>query len=199
MSDPLSVGDAFTVGVSFDLLGGYLLGRGLLASPLDIARRNTRLWGAGFNASEAISQIKSGVDGRLGLVSLALGFLLQAGGYVALLAGASLETGGGRAVLAVVWMAVAAIVGWLILRRVHRQRVHRLAVDVARGNPASGVMEDHPDADTLVALGRAMGYPFAEVTPEGNVADVNAYAKRYFGVNRTSRRYPHDLPAPQGT
>jgi hypothetical protein len=48
MSDPLSVGDAFTLGVSVDLLGGYLLGRGLLASPLDIARRNTRLWGVGL-------------------------------------------------------------------------------------------------------------------------------------------------------
>ena len=34
MTSPFSVDDAFTVGVSFDLLGGYLLGRGLLASPL---------------------------------------------------------------------------------------------------------------------------------------------------------------------
>jgi hypothetical protein len=137
MSDPLSVGDAFTVGVSFDLLDGYLLGRGLLASPLDINRRNTRWWGKGFNAAEAVSQIKSGVDGRLGLASLALGFLLQAGGYVALMAGANVDTGTERAVLAVVLMTVVGLAVTLIVQRVRGNLVRRLTVDVARSDPDS--------------------------------------------------------------
>jgi hypothetical protein len=39
VAGPFSVDDAFTVGVSFDLLGGFLLGRGLLASLGQIAQR----------------------------------------------------------------------------------------------------------------------------------------------------------------
>jgi hypothetical protein len=35
----LSITDLFTVGVGFDLLGGFFLGRGLLASPGEIVRR----------------------------------------------------------------------------------------------------------------------------------------------------------------
>jgi hypothetical protein len=59
MAVPLSVDDAFTVGVSFDLLGGYLLGRSLLASPSDIASRTIRptTIGQGFNGPEAVTHI----------------------------------------------------------------------------------------------------------------------------------------------
>jgi len=85
MTSPFSVEDAFTVGVSFDLLGGYLLGRGLLASPSEIAQRGSTRWG--WNPADMIGQIRAGADGRIGLVSVAAGFILQAGGYVALIAG----------------------------------------------------------------------------------------------------------------
>jgi len=70
VSIPVSVDDAFTVGVSFDLLGGYLLGRGLLASPSEIARRTTQIttWGHGFNAAEAVTHIRSRVDAVAGIL-----------------------------------------------------------------------------------------------------------------------------------
>jgi hypothetical protein len=81
MAAPFSVDDAFTVGVSFDLLGGFLLGRGLLAHPLQIAVRNTNVTmpGSRFNAAEAVNQIQSRADASVGLVSLGTGFLLSGG------------------------------------------------------------------------------------------------------------------------
>ncbi len=169
MSIPLSVDDAFTVGVSFDLLGGYLLGRGLLASPNEIAGRTTQLttWGQGFNAVEAVTHIRSRADARAGLISLGIGFALQGGGYVALIAGATVDTGPARAVLSVAFALVAAGVAFLAFRQVRWRLVKRLAVQVARANPGTGQMDELPDETTLVALGRALGMTVVEVTPSG--------------------------------
>lgn len=197
MASLFSIEDAFTVGVSFDLLGGYLLGRGLLASPLAIAVRTTRptMWGSSFNDAEAVSQIRSRADASAGLVSLAIGFLLQAGGYVALIGGATIDTGAVRAVWAVGLMLVAAALAYLGLRRDTKRRVLHLAVEVARSNPTTGQIDAYPDGQTLQALGRHLGFPFVEVTDQG-VVDLGAYAKRYFGVDRVGHRYPMEFPAP---
>jgi hypothetical protein len=197
MVDPLSVDDFFTVGVSFDLLGGYLLGRGLLSTPQSIARRNTNPFQASFNAAEAVSQVRSRADAQVGLVSLATGFVLQAGGYVAFIGGVPVRTGGGRAALAVVAAFVAAVVAWLVLQRIQQRLVIRHAIGVARANPMTGRMDDYPDAETLIALGHQLGFPrFVEVSPSGVMGDESAYAREHFGVERVSRRYPAHFPVP---
>jgi hypothetical protein len=194
MADPLSVDDLFTLGVSFDLLGGYLLGRGLLASPLDIARRNTSLFGQGLNASEAASQIRSRADAFVGLLSLAVGFLLQAGGYVALIAGATVHTGATRAALAVGLALGGALIAWFVLQRVHQKRVLHLAVEVARADPLSGRFAEYPDGKTLMELGQQLGFPFVDIS--SGVPDLDGYGKRHFGVERVGWRYPAQFPAP---
>ena len=197
MAVPLSVDDAFTVGVSFDLLGGFLLGRGLLAHPLQIASRNIHVTvvGSGFNAPEAVAQIESRADAFAGLISLAIGFLLQAGGYVVLIAGAKIDKGLGRAAFAVLLAVLAAGIAFFVFRRLRDGWVLSLAVNVARANPFTGCMEEHPDGDTLVALGRQLGFPFSEVNKRG-VAPITPYAKKYFGVDQVTRRYPFEMPAP---
>jgi hypothetical protein len=196
MASPFSVEDAFTVGVSFDLLGGLLLARGVLASPLQIAVRTTRptMWGNSFNNAEAASQLRSRADASAGLISLAIGFLLQAGGYVALIGGAKIDTGAVRALWAVGLMIAAAALAYLAFRKDHERRVLRLAVEVARSNPVTGQTEDDPDRGTLYALGSALGYPGVDVTPQG-VVDLDGYARRHFGV-RVGQRYPIEFPAP---
>jgi hypothetical protein len=197
VSFPLSVDDAFTVGVSFDLLGGFLLGRGLLAHPAQIANRNTHVTvvGSGFNAPEAMAQIEARADAVAGLTSLGVGFLLQAGGYVALVAGAHVETGIGRAALSVVLMLVAAGLAAIAFRRLRWHRILRLTVDVARANPFSGHLEPYPDGQTLLALGRQLGFGFIEATKEG-VTPIGPWAKMHFGVEEVTTRYPFDMPAP---
>ncbi len=197
MVSPLSVDDAFTVGVSFDLIGGYLLGRGLLASPLQIAARTTRptTWDSSFNDAEAVAQIESRADALLGLLSVAVGFSLQAGGYLALIAGATIDTGLVRALGAAVLMVLAAVVAYLGVRANRATQVKRVAVSVARANPTTARMEADPDALTLYNLGRQLGYPFIDVTPEG-VVDYAAYARRYFDVDRVGQRLPMGFPSP---
>jgi hypothetical protein len=197
MTDPLSVDNLFTVGVSFDLLGGYLLGRGLLSTPGEIARRNTNPFQASFNAAEAVSQVRSRADAQVGLVSLMIGFLLQAGGYVALIAGVKVKTGGERAALAVGLALAVALAASLVFRRIQRRLVIRNAVEVACANPMTGLRDDHPDGETLVALGPQLGFPrFIEVSKDGILGDMNAYGKQHFGVERVSRRYPAHFPSP---
>ncbi len=197
MTIPLSVDDLFTVGVSFDLLGGYLLGRGLLASSLDIARRNTSLFGRGFNAPEAVSHIRSRADAVAGLLSLAIGFLLQAGGYVTLIAGATVDTGAIRALAATGLALGAFLVAFLVFRRIQVRLVCHYTVQVARANPMTGLMDAHPDGETLIALAHQLGFPrFIEVLPDRTMGDMDAYAREHFGVERVAQRYPADLPVP---
>lgn len=183
MANPFSVDDLFTVGVSFDLLGGYLLGRGLLATPLDIARRTQTLVGA--NPPEMVSQIEARADGQAGLIALLAGFLLQAAGYLALIAGVKVNTGGGRAALAALLALLAAVIAWLVIGRVRQRLLRRLVVDVARANPQTDNMEQYPDAQVLVSLGCHLGIGFDSDINDAQA--VQAYARNHFGVGQVSR------------
>jgi hypothetical protein len=141
-------------------------------------------------------QLRSRADAFVGLISLAIGFVLQAGGYVALIAGATIDTGATRAVLAVGLMLVAALIGWLVLREVRLGRVRRLVVGVARADPASGLMNPYPDGRTLLVLSQLLGFPFFETSAKG-VPDLDAYAKRHFGVEQLWWRPPTQVPPPR--
>ena len=191
MTSLLSVDDSFTVGVSFDLLGGYLLGRGLLASPAEIARRGSTYWG--WNSAETIGEIRAGADARIGLLSLAVGFILQAGGYVALIAGASVRTGGLRAGLAVALAFVTAVAWWRVLQYLHSRIVKHLVVNVARANAISGELGEIPDGGKLLALGQELGFLLTEVPGPGNPGVLDRYAERYFGVERVENQVPDEV------
>jgi hypothetical protein len=95
-------------------------------------------------------------------VSLGVGFVLPAGGYVALIVGASVQTGAVRAVLAVGIAAVAALAWWWRVGHVHSRLVKCLVVNVARANPVSGELGEHPDAGVLLALGQELGFLLTE-------------------------------------
>jgi hypothetical protein len=185
MANLLSVDDLFTVGVSFDMLGGYMLGRGLLAGPLDIARRTQTLIGS--NPPERVSQIEARADGQVGLILLFVGFLLQASGYVALIAGAQIKTGADRTMLAVALALAAASAAWLMVRWIRPRMLRRLAVEVARANPQTNSMDIDPDASTLLSLGHHLGYPIDGTSPKDTRA-AEAYARKHFGITHLSRR-----------
>jgi hypothetical protein len=185
-----SVDDAFTVGASFDLVGGYLLGRGLLASPSEIARRGGTYWG--YNAAETISQVKAGADARVGLTSLGIGFMLQAGGYVALIAGARVDTGAWRAIASVA-LSLVVSTGWYWALRGGRLRiVKRLCVGVARASRPSGGLAEAPDGVKLLALGQELGYLASEAPGIDNPGMLARYAKQVFGVDRVENQVPSE-------
>src|ERR1700675_2125661 len=98
--------DLFAVGSGLDIAGGYLLARGLIASPGAIMRRSLAN-GRFFSPSEIASQLSDKVDATVGLISLGCGFATQAVAY-ALLAGgfASSSTG---------WVASVVALGTAVL------------------------------------------------------------------------------------
>lgn len=188
MSSLFTVDDVFVVGVSFDLLGGYLLGRGLLVSPSQISQRGTTHWG--WNSADMIAHIRGVADARLGLCSLAIGFALQAGGYVALIAGEHVAVSALRAVGSVLLAILAAFAWSLVLRRAHTPVVKRLAVSVARADSTTGGLAEFPDYRRLLALGQELGYYLAkdEVPGPGNPGAMDRYARRCFGVEHVTNR-----------
>jgi len=158
---PFSLGDVFIVGVAFDLLGGFYLARGLLAKPRDIARRTATL--AGGNPTAAASQIEAGADGRVGLLSLAVGFLLQAGGYVAEVAGVTVSTDLERTLVAVALASVAAVTAVLLARSPRRRFARRLAINVARYDWTEQSMVELPDFNMLAWYSNELGFSIAGI------------------------------------
>ena len=152
----LSLADLFIVGVTFDVLGGYYLARGLLAQPRDIARRTASLFGG--NPETPASQVAAGADARIGLVSLTIGFALQAGGYVADVAGATVATGFAETIFAVAIAAAAVLAALVAARPIYRRKVRGLAIGVARLDSATGELVALPDHNVLVQLADALGF-----------------------------------------
>jgi|ERR1700730_5012487 len=125
----LSVEDAFTTGVAFDLLGGYLLARGLLSDPRDMAHRASTL--VGYNGAIVEREVRARIDGVTGIATLGLGFLLQFGGYVALIGGAKLTTTDAEAALLAVGVAVVLVaVAVLVLVPVRSRLADKLRPEV---------------------------------------------------------------------
>jgi hypothetical protein len=170
MSSLISIDDAFVVGVSCDLVGGVFLARGLLAKPVKIAERASTIVGASPPVMAGL--IKARADGEFGIAALALGFLLQAGGYLALVGEVRVSSGGIRPSLAVALALIVA--GALCLLAAHilpmRIRAHVRAVARVR-------RPDEPKR-TMALIGKSLG--FGDVDSEDPKA-VDDYVRRHFG------------------
>jgi hypothetical protein len=165
--------DLFVVGVGFDVAGAWLLARGLLAGPAEIALRTASLWGG--NPATTASQLEDRLNGTLGVASLILGFSLQAVAY-GIVVGHDDLSGGNWIGVAI--SAVAPIAALLLFDRITRpRRLRRLIVDIARYDVSERRMRDRPKAKTIVELATACGYP------EPSVGDQE-YARDHFGVER---------------
>lgn len=126
----LSVTDLFAVGLALDLVGAYLLSRGLLASYPTLALRAGTYWDG--NPHVAADLAEDRVDGRFGVAYLVLGFTLQAVGYVLDLAlSPSTEGSLGRAGVAL-GLALSTGAGALLLwRRKRREHLKRTLLEMA--------------------------------------------------------------------
>jgi hypothetical protein len=73
------VQDLFVAGLSLDIVGAWLVARGLLASPYELALRTASLWNG--NPATTWAQIEDRIRGLIGVTALLPGFLVQAAGY----------------------------------------------------------------------------------------------------------------------
>lgn len=172
--DHLTLNDLFVVGLALEITGGWLLGRGLLASPLDLARRAGAFMGA--NPHAVVSAAENKVDGAFGLGALLGGFAVQAVGYFLIIGnGGGDEIGWCRALVAAglgMLAAVALLVAWM---RSRRRLVLRTLRGPARYDVNSGEMVDIPFAWALCSYAEALGCHRRE--GEDNLA----FARRVYG------------------
>lgn len=191
----VSIDDLFVVGIALDLIGGYLLARGLLSSPGDIGRRTNASAPrpSELNHHEASGHVQDRANGEIGLWTLGMGFVLQAAGYLLVIAGVPLRTGADRPLGAVVLGAIVAAVVLVGLRRLRRRRVRSLMVKVARFDSMSGELMDAPEGETLVMLGETIGLRLDKRRDEAWPDAVDRYARENFGV-RTGTRKALRLP-----
>lgn len=178
--------DLFAVGLGFDIAGAYLLARGLLAAPAEIARRSIGL--PGFDPLLVINQARDRVDGRIGLFALLSGFFLQAVAYTLTLGGLGGGDGSlGRAIVAGALCALAAALVLLPWKATKERLLFRTLVGVARFNYEQRPMteSDKPYAGTLAFFAEELGYRIQAGE------SVPAFAKRVFGVEVKPQRVSH--------
>lgn len=178
MTDPLTAGDLFAAGVAVDVVGAYLLGRGLLSSPAVIARRAGPRWNGW--AADVVTRSEDRVDATAGIAALLVGLLFQGGGYVASLAGASGSKGWPEAFVALGFGFVAGIATLEVAKRSRSRRLKRFLVTMARLGER-GEVSARPSARRLFQFGMELDVPAtkAEVAPGG----MRAYVARVFGVS----------------
>jgi hypothetical protein len=182
-----STADLFAVGIGFDIAGAYLLGRGLVAaSPSKImSRAGSRL---GYSGPIAMSQLSDRLDGRAGLASLVVGFLLQAAGYACAQGGwgTSRSRGPTAALVAVLCAAVPVLLVLFSWKAIRPGALRRGAVGIACVNPfMPGVVRNRPYAPMLQHFGEELGYP--HVPDETSVQ----YVERVFNVPNAIPTGPH--------
>jgi hypothetical protein len=171
--NPLGLGDLFALGVGLDIGGGYLVARGLIASPGDILRRT--LNGEDFFLPDVVaSQITDKADAISGLFALLSGFLIQVAAYaLAPLTSSTLRgsptAGNLRSALLVLVAALVgvgvALLGWRLVRwKIISKTIVAIAIDpLTLGSDferveRSAVEPLLPSGTRLVLLGSQFGY-----------------------------------------
>lgn len=164
----------------FEIVGAYLLARGLLTDPRSIAVRATT---RAFDVPTARSNAEDRVDASYGLACIGLGLALQVVGLLLVLANGSTVVGRS-------FGAIAAAVGVLLAaaglacagyRLTRTRRVKRLLVEIASFELYGDDVLEHPQADLL----RWLGEDFGEAARD-NESDED-YCRRVFGVETFHR------------
>jgi hypothetical protein len=171
----LSVEDLFLAGIGCDIAGGYLVSRGLLAPIPQLATLGGTMFA--LERPRAPFAVEDRIRGSVGLVTLVLGFALQAVGYALLLSNTRVRYGSEEAIIGV---GIALALGLLIPLAESRVRPwwrDRILVRVARFDYEGGHAPlERPVAHVLRAFGEQTGRPL--LTDEDDVA----YCARVFGV-----------------
>lgn len=178
----LSYYDLFPVGLGLDLAGATLLARGLFTRPDEFARRFI----ASRNSFNRFS-VRAAED-RADVAAVAVlfcGFLAQGIGYVLYIGGAQSKTHGGTArLLAIAFLIVGFLAGFLIPYLTRPRRVHRFLTAFAQYD-SRGTKHELPLSEELLGYAVVMeehvrheDYP--HVRGSGN--ELTGEARRYWRV-----------------
>jgi hypothetical protein len=150
----LSYYDLFPAGLGLDLAGATLLARGLFTHPDEFARRMvaSRNTFSRFNVRAA--------EDRADVVAVGIlfaGFLAQGVGYVLYIGGAQSKTHGGTVrLVAIAFLILGFLVGFLIPYLTRRRRVCRFLIALARYDNR-GTRHELPLSEELWGYAVVMG------------------------------------------
>lgn len=177
----LHVDYLFLVGLGCDIAGAYLLAEGLLLPVLQIRSLSSTF--VGFNPAEVRARLDDKIDGRFGMSSLVVGFVIQVIGYAVSL---GVSSGPARSwTFAAIGILLAAITFAIVLgaHRLARGRLQRRAlIELARYNN-HGKRMDKPYGALLLV--------FSDERPIEGETQAE-YAKRVWRVNDIIEGGPHD-------
>jgi len=181
--------DLFVVGLSLDLVGAYLLAKGLLASPSVFSIRSASFWGD--NPHVVVGSAEDRVDALFGLGALLAGFALQALGYFLALAIASSDDHSACDGLVALGLgaAVAAMV-LLVWRLTHDRVVLRTITEIARWEVTSS--NDPPQRTSDPDAGRLASYAQAWRGGKRSGETAADYLRREFGIESVRISDPED-------
>jgi hypothetical protein len=182
--------DLFVAGAGFDAAGALLLARGLTTSPERAARR--LIQGQNTFARFDVRSAEDYADGRIGSISLVLGFVLQAIAYVWLAHGGSqLSHTAGAYVGLVMCGLVAVLIAFLIARKARPWRRNRWLVEFARIDNY-GYRHHHPSGRELFRFGQVLGIR----AYQAEWGDDTAYAWRVFKTPVRDPTRDHEVRPP---
>lgn len=167
MCDLFGIEDLSTFGLGLDIAGAFLLTRGLLASPSQIALNSMTFFGYTHGIVTRLAEDK--VAGQFGLVALIAGFLLQAVGYALMLsAGPSAEAGWQRVVVAIAFAAAAVVIVLSAHAKCKPRLVRQTLLAVAHVNAYARpvTVEPRPYGGLLLHYGTELGHPARKVSPK---------------------------------
>jgi hypothetical protein len=174
-----SIEDLFTFGLGCDIAGGYLVARGLLASMPVMTRRAATFWD--LNPTTFIAQVEDRISGLTGLVALTVGFSAQLVGYIAVIGGAAVSTGGSCRAITAGLVAIGPLAAILLgERRLRPKLVWRHCLEGAHFTPNKNERSDLPYGRRLHTFGSTLGY-----TRLDGESDAD-YARRVWNVERIS-------------
>lgn len=147
-----TVSDLFVLGIGVELVGAWLLARGLLASPTVLKSFSTV---GAIGVGDVVDRARNRVDAAFGVVYLLIGFLAQLGGYLLQIAGRHGSHGARQLETVLVILALAAGLAWLLWRCLHPYLFKLLLVRIAFAPVRSGEV-DFPasEAESLELLAR---------------------------------------------
>jgi hypothetical protein len=173
----LSIEDLFVAGIGLEISGAVLLAIGLFTTPGQVATDVKFHLNAGL-----VRELRNSIDATFGLLCLVLGFVLQAIGYLLLLArDTSVSVGGEATAVALLVLVVPSTLVWIVWLKTRRplliSQLNQLAL-----YDNHGTKHDRPVLEELVMFAEILGVE--RRADEYDEDGRRRYTQRVFGVSR---------------